>query len=166
MKRLIILVAIVLASCQYSAASIISGIGSIGVMTNVAQLGSILGTANLNDGCCFTPVPSNKYASSGMILRGVPGNSPDDQLYTNENSFSTILPGIVSTGHAVLPSYEVASGLFSPPIEGGGQQSGAYGIYGLTATFTIPVTQFAMTLSKMAPNTLQLGERTVRSSGK
>lgn len=146
MKRSSILVLLVIVTSQHVFAGTVTSVGSVNALT-VSQLGHILGTADFNDACCYAPVPSDRYATSGMILQGVPGNSSNDVLFSNANSFSTIFPGIVSAGHAVLPAYEVATGLFPPP-QGGGQQTGAYAIYGLVATFSVPVTQFGLTLSK------------------
>lgn len=85
-------------------------------------------------------VPPNFYnANCGMTLHG------------EFTPFSTILPGIVSTGAAVTPAASpiaLYSDNFPSPILGGGSASGNIAIFGLVGTFSQPVYQIGATISR------------------
>jgi hypothetical protein len=79
-------------------------------------------------------VPPNTYSGLGF------------NLAADSASFSSILPGNVSTGTAKALATGPYSSYFSS-ITGGGSQSGNAGADGPVGTFSIPVTQVGVTFS-------------------
>jgi len=139
-KRCRLTVAAVFLSVVFSGASqagVISPMGAITALTDVSQLGNIIGFANFNG--AGVPVPVGTYSGAGMTLaRG-------------GAIFASILPGIVSTGRASNVRANTAfsdSSWFPAPIGGGGSFSGDTAFVGMVATFSVPINQFGLTFSK------------------
>ncbi len=120
---------------QIVQAGSITATGAVTALTDVSQLNIITGIADFDEGPTSGFVPATTYAASGMLLQ--------------TGSFSSILPGIVSSGLAVLPIYFSSSlGPLFPSPNGGGVQTGIAADFGLVATFSVPVTQVGATFSR------------------
>ncbi len=104
---------------QFAHAGTISLSGVITALTDISQLGAIIGTADFDEGPTSGNVPAGTYSPLGMDLHG------------DNVSFASILPGIVSSGAAFLPRYGPPGITFPGPIGGGGVHTGNVGNTGL-----------------------------------
>ena len=124
-------------------ASSITAVGGVAALTNINQIGTVLGSADWNTTTSTTAseaVPLDEYASGGMTL--------------HTGDFSSILPGIASSGSAVDPNATAIPDFinyFVSPIAGGGSTSGAVNVDGGVASFDQTVTQFGLTFSDVGP---------------
>jgi hypothetical protein len=127
-------------------AGVITAAGSVTAITHRSQFGMVLGQADFGAGhATYSSVPPNTYAGSGLILHGA--NGYDDGIENDAVSLASIVPGVTSVGYAILAAYEDTPSLFTP-IAGGGTRSGNNATYSFTGSFTVPITQFGLTLSK------------------
>jgi hypothetical protein len=119
-------------------AGAITAQGSVTALTNISQMDAGFVTAGFET---TSPVPLNAYSTLGMDI------APDGA------SFSSLLPGIVSSGTASgVPTANDANfncpTFFPATIAGGGSCDGNIAFIGMVATFSIPITQFGATLSR------------------
>ncbi len=110
--------------------------GSVTALTHVSQMDAAFVAAGFET---TSPLPLNAYSALGMNIAAAGA------------SFSSILPGMVSSGTAsVVTTYSgsLSCADFPSPIGGGGSCSDNVALLGMVATFSAPVTQFGATLSK------------------
>lgn len=122
--------------------STISAVGNVDALTDVSQLGGVLGTADFNEGPHFTEIPLDQYAGEGLTFQ--------------TGLLSDMLPGVTTAGYALPSRYYNFSALSShfatdggAPIAGGGSADGFICMYGGAATFdsAMTVTQVGLTAS-------------------
>jgi hypothetical protein len=122
---------------DHASAGIITAVGAVDALTDVSQLGSVIGQADFNGGTAFTPVPLGLYSPQGMTF--------------HTGALSSILPGVTTGGGATSgPEYadlDSFGTVFPSPIAGGGEATGQITFLAGVATFSVPVTQFGLTAS-------------------
>lgn len=114
-------------------AGAITSYGAVTALTNISQMSNTDGFADFEGG---GNIPVNTYSAMGLTLAA------------NGTNFSSILPGIVSSGVASNVYSTNFSYLFPGPIGGGGSISGLNGAIGLVGTFSSFVTQVGATFSR------------------
>src|SRR5262245_47939985 len=84
--------AIALTLCATSAsAGTITAFGNVAALSNLNQLGTVIGTADFDFPGGAGPVPLDRYSSIGMTFHTGP--------------LTAILPGVTSSGSASQPQY-------------------------------------------------------------
>lgn len=112
-------------------AGTITAQGAVEALTNRAQMTAVIGTGTINGGANFSNIDPHLYSAQGLTLQ--------------VGNFSSILPGIVTSGVATNPIYYLDSSYFPQPIAGGGIQTAEHAWFGPVATFSQTVTQFGLT---------------------
>lgn len=126
--------ALLIAGESGSQAGIITALGGVTALSDVSQLGTVVGVANFDEGPTFNTVPFSTYTAAGMTLHaGV--------------SLSSILSGVTTGGFPSFPQYSALNASRFPSPAGGGVQTAQQETGGGAATFSGPVTQFGLTFS-------------------
>ena len=108
--------------------------GNVTALTDFNQMGVLTGTANFDEGPQNGNIPLNLNAAQGLTW--LSGN------------FAGLLPGIVSTGNATNPIYQVDPQYFPQPIKNGGVQVQQYIYFGGVAKFDTDITQVGLTAGR------------------
>lgn len=135
--RVLLAVALIALLAGTASAGTIDAMGAVDPLTDVSQLSGIVGTAPWEvTGGSTEPVPLNLYSAAGLTFHTGP--------------LTAILPGVTTGGNASQPNASTSFSTYFPaPIGGGGTHSGrANAIYGGVGTFSVPVTQVGMTISR------------------
>jgi len=133
--------AIVLTLCATSAnAGTITAFGNVAALTNLNQLGTVIGTADFTFPGGAGPVPLDLASGLGMTFHTGP--------------LTAILPGVTSSGSASQPQY-TDDATFTPGLPtwfpspaGGGVGNFDFQIFGGVVTFSKPVARFGLTFSR------------------
>jgi hypothetical protein len=119
-----------------AAAGLITAQGAVTALTNVSQLGSVLGTATFDTAGTGT-LPLNFYSAQSLTF--------------HTGALSSILSGVTTPGTAMSPEIAAAGTfgtVFPGPIAGGGIAAGNFEFLGGVATFSGVVTQVGVTISR------------------
>lgn len=119
-------------------AGTITSSGAVDALTDISQMASIYGSAPFEvTGASTEVVPLGLYSASGLTFR--------------TGALSSILSGVTSSGSASTPQASTTfSGpsYFPTPIAGGGTNTGQANFLGGVGTFSTPVTQAGVTISR------------------